>query len=55
MGDVNVNFLKKDDNKECKDILMLFGFNQLIKSATRICDTSQSLIDIIATNNSQPN
>ena len=51
MGDMNVNFLDKNNNKEIKSIFQLNGFSQLIKETTRIDDDTRSLIDIIATNN----
>lgn len=53
LGDLNVNYLNKDDNKEFKQLLTLLGFKQVIKSATRVCDTTETLIDIIATNKSE--
>ena len=51
LGDVNVNYLFPDDNKEFKCILTLFGLIQMVTKPTRITETSQTLIDIIATNN----
>ena len=51
LGDVNVNYLVKEDNKDFKEILALLGLKQLIKDATRICETTKTLIDIIATTN----
>ena len=51
MGDMNVNFLDKSNNKEIKSLFQLNGFSQLIKEATRIDDDTRSLIDIITTNN----
>ena len=51
MGDVNVEFLKPKSNEPFKNLLQLYGFKQLIKKLTRICDTTSTLIDIIATNN----
>ena len=50
LGDVNVNYLVKDNNKDFKEILNLLGLKQLVKEATRICDTTKTLIDIIASN-----
>ena len=35
-GDFNVNFLKRNDNKEIKSLLTSYGFTQLIKEPTRI-------------------
>ena len=51
VGDVNVNYLKQNDNVVFKNIMRLYGFYQLVKEATRICETTSTLIDIIATNN----
>ena len=39
------------DNKEFKSVLNLFGLKQIVKNPTRICQSSRTLIDIIATNN----
>ena len=50
MGDMNVNFLDINNNKEIESLFKLNGFSQLIKEATRIDDDTRSL-DIIATNN----
>ncbi|XP_057299216.1 uncharacterized protein LOC130629859 [Hydractinia symbiolongicarpus] len=51
LGDLNVDFLKKNDHVGIKTALTLHGFKQVIKSPTRIAETSQTLIDIIATTN----
>ena len=50
MGDFNVNYLEHNKNKDFKSIFTLYGFKQLIKKATRITQTSQTLIDIIVSN-----
>ena len=50
VGDVNVDFLQKSNNTVFKDILHLYGFIQIIQSASRTTINSHSLIDIIATN-----
>ena len=50
MGDLNVNFLKQD-NKEFKAILNIFGFEQMVDEPTRISESTETLIDIIVTNN----
>ena len=47
LGDMNVNYLVKEDSKDFKEILALLGLKQLIKDATRICETTKTLIDII--------
>ena len=41
----------RNDNKEIKSLLTSYGFTQLIKEPTRIDGDTQSLIDIILTNN----
>ena len=51
MGDVNVNYLAKEDKRYFKEILALMDMTQLIKEATRTCETTRTLIDIIASNN----
>ena len=47
MGDVNANYLVKEDNKDFKGIFALMGMKQLIKEATRTCEATRTLIDII--------
>ncbi|XP_057299217.1 uncharacterized protein LOC130629860 [Hydractinia symbiolongicarpus] len=51
LGDLNVDFLKKNDHVGIKTALTLHCFKQVIKSPTRIAETSQTLIDIIPTTN----
>ena len=51
LGDINANYLVLDDSKEFKSILSLFGFAQMVKKPTRITESTETLIDIIATNN----
>ena len=51
LGDVNVNYLVRNDNKEFKSILSLYGFEQMVQKPTRITESTKTLIDIIATNN----
>ena len=49
-GDFNINYQSNSDNqKEFKEIMLLNGFTQLVKSATRITMTT-SLIDLIFVN-----
>ena len=50
MGDVNVNYLVSEDGKDLKSIISSNGLKQIIRKATRICDITKTLIDIIATN-----
>ena len=52
LGDFNVNYLDKNDNKELKTIINVNGFEQIVKTATRITPTTETLIDLILTNNS---
>ena len=49
LGDFNAELLK-NDNKAIKDTFKLNGFTQLIKRATRITKDTETLIDLIATN-----
>ena len=48
LGDLNVNFLKQD-NKNLKSILDIFGYKQIIQKPTRIAEASETLIDVILT------
>ena len=50
MGDININYLKKDDHKVIKDIFAVNGYKQLFGSATRTISSSATLIDVILTN-----
>ena len=50
MGDFNINYLKTD-NRDFKAMLNVNGFTQLVKSATRITESTSTLIDLIASNN----
>ena len=49
MGDINCDLLNNGDQKEIKYILKGSGMKQIIKSPTRITQTTKTLIDIIAT------
>ena len=49
-GDFNINYQKVDDNGELKSIFTLFQLKQIIKTATRVADKTESLIDLIFTN-----
>ena len=51
LGDVNVNYLVSGDGRDFKSIVSSNGLKQIIRKATRICDTTKTLIDIIATSN----
>jgi len=50
-GEMNINYLKRDDHKDLKDIIDIAGFKQIILCPTRVNETSSTLIDIILTNN----
>ena len=52
-GDINCNFLANSDHKELKSIVAPFGLKQLIRIPTRITPESQTLIDVICTNEPQ--
>ena len=49
-GDLNVNLLKQE-NKDFKAVLADFGLKQMIEKLTRGAETSETLIDVILTNN----
>lgn len=55
LGDMNINMVKNNHNsvgllKNYKQILNVFGLNQLIKEPTRVTNSSESVIDHIVTN-----
>ena len=50
VGDFNVNYLKRADHREVKDIFNGHGLTQLIKDPTRVTSSSSTLIDLIFTN-----
>ena len=49
MGDLDINHLNNTDHHEIKDIFLLHGLTQIIKSLTRhdLQHSSSSLIDVI--------
>jgi hypothetical protein len=49
LGDANVNYSKKSENKDFKMSLSSNGYKQLVTEPTRITKDSSSLVDIIAT------
>ena len=50
MGDINCNYFEDNTiDKPLKELLSLYGFNQLVETPTRITDTSETLIDLILT------
>ena len=54
IGDAIVNFLTEKDNKELKSIHCdrgVFGLKKIITKPTRISETTETLLDVILTNN----
>lgn len=49
LGDINVDFLKANNNKDIKEVFNLYGLKQIITKATRVTETSKTLIDCILT------
>ena len=49
LGDLNVNYHKKCDHKEIKEIFKLYGLRQIVTKATQITETTRTLIDCILT------
>ena len=49
LGDINTDYLKKDDNKHVKEVFEFYELKKIITKATRITDTSKTLIDCIVT------
>ena len=49
MGDINTNYLIKNDNIELKSVFEIYGLQQLVTKATRVCQKSNTLIDVILT------
>ena len=50
MGDININYLDKNNQNDIKDIFMWNGYKQLVTKATRITEDFKTLIDTILTN-----
>ena len=50
LGDLNSDYLVKNDNVNMKNAITINEFNQLIDKPTRVSKNSKSCIDIIATN-----
>ena len=53
LGDLNVDYLRQQNNKEIKHIINVNGLKQIIKAPTRITKDSKTLIDVIATTHEQ--
>ena len=51
MGDLNTNYLVKDDRYQMKEMFMVNAFTQLIEIATRITEETATLIDVVLTEN----
>ena len=51
MGDMNVNYLSKNEHSNIKNIFSDNGFKQIIDKPTRITDKTATLIDLIQVNN----
>ena len=51
MGDLNSNYLEKEDRFRMKEMFMVNAFTQLIEKATRITEDTATLIDVVLTNN----
>ena len=51
MGDLNTNYLVKEDRFRMKEMFMVNAFIQLIEKATRITEETATLIDVVLTNN----
>ena len=49
-GDFNINYLKAKENIELKSIFTNCQLKQIIKTATRVSNRSESLIDLVFTN-----
>lgn len=50
LGDLNINYLKKNDHQNLKGIIKLNGFEQIVNQPTRTTKDTSTLIDIILTN-----
>ena len=50
MGAINCDYLKDNDHRKIKDLFVSYGYKQLIKKATRVTETSETLVDHILTN-----
>ena len=49
-GDFNINSQKVDDSGDLKSIFTLFQLKQIIKTATRVTNKTESLIYLVFTN-----
>ena len=51
MGDLNINYLKRDDHHGLKHIFNVQSLKQIVKKPTRVSNESSTMIDLIFTNN----
>ena len=49
-GDFNINYNKLNGNRELKSIFTFFQLKQIIKTAARVTDKTESLIDLVFAN-----
>lgn len=47
LGDINCDYLKDNDHRDIKDLFITQGYKQLFNKATRITESSETLIDVI--------
>ena len=50
-GDLNINYLKKDDHQCLKEIFSVQSLKQIVNKSTRVTKESSTMIDLIFTNN----
>lgn len=54
ISDLNIDFLKTSNTLyELNTLINNYGYEQIIKTPTRSCETSETLIDLIITNGSK--
>ena len=51
VSDINCNYLDKSNGKPIKELLLLNGFTQCVRSPTRITENTETLIDVILSTN----
>ncbi|XP_057296255.1 uncharacterized protein LOC130625211 [Hydractinia symbiolongicarpus] len=49
LGDLNIDYNKRNDHKRLKDLFVIVGLKQLIKQFTRETESSKTIIDVIFT------
>ncbi|XP_057292275.1 uncharacterized protein LOC130614833 [Hydractinia symbiolongicarpus] len=49
LGDLNIDYNKRNDHKQLKDLFVIVGLKQLIKQFTRETESSKTIIDVIFT------